>query len=397
MARRIAILGAGILGSSAALFLARRGFEVTLFDAAECPFSGASRWNEGKIHLGFIYAGDPSLATARKVLPGGLRFKPLVESLIGRSLEGATTATDDTYLVHPESVAPLEAAEAYFRAVADLVREEPDAGGYLVDVRGCRAERLSPAELEACADPRTVLAGLRVPERSVDTNWVADRFVEALEAEPRIRLAMGTRVTGLEGAFQGPWKVLGSEGADGPFDGVINALWEGRLAIDRSLGLLPSVPWTHRYRLSLFAHTEESIEAPSAIVSVGPFGDLKNYTGHDFYLSWYPAGLVAQGGDVEPPALPTVDPEALSAAILENLARYIPAAARIGEKATRMTLAGGWVFAHGQGSLADPAATLHRRDRIGIQQHGTYFSIDTGKYSIAPWLAEEVAARIAGA
>ena len=57
-------------------------------------------------------------------------------------------------------------------------------------------------------------------------------------------------------------------------------------------------------------------------------------------------------------------------------------------------LEGGWVYAAGQGSLADPRSTLHRRDRIGITRAGSYFSVDTGKYSIAPWLAREVAALI---
>ena len=48
----VAVLGAGIMGCSAALCLARRGARVTLLDAAPRPCVGASRWNEGKIHLG---------------------------------------------------------------------------------------------------------------------------------------------------------------------------------------------------------------------------------------------------------------------------------------------------------------------------------------------------------
>lgn len=63
--KRIAILGAGIMGSATALFLARRGHLVSLYDAADSPFSAASRWNEGKIHLGYIYSADPSLKSAR--------------------------------------------------------------------------------------------------------------------------------------------------------------------------------------------------------------------------------------------------------------------------------------------------------------------------------------------
>ena len=57
------------MGSSVALLLGRRGVQVTVFDQAPLPFAGASRWNEGKIHLGYLYAADPSLETARRVLP----------------------------------------------------------------------------------------------------------------------------------------------------------------------------------------------------------------------------------------------------------------------------------------------------------------------------------------
>jgi glycine/D-amino acid oxidase-like deaminating enzyme len=101
---RVAILGAGIMGSSAALLLARAGCRVTLIDQTASAMTGASRWNEGKIHLGFLYAGDPSCRTAAELLIGGLAFRPLTEDLIGRSLVSATTPDDDLYLVHPESV-----------------------------------------------------------------------------------------------------------------------------------------------------------------------------------------------------------------------------------------------------------------------------------------------------
>ena len=55
----IAILGGGMLGLCTALELARRGRRSTVFEAASTALCGASRWSEGKIHLGFVYAGDP--------------------------------------------------------------------------------------------------------------------------------------------------------------------------------------------------------------------------------------------------------------------------------------------------------------------------------------------------
>ena len=67
---------------------------------------------------------------------------------------------------------------------------------------------------------------------------------------------------------------------------VVNALWEGPLAIDVTWGWSLSV--VHRFRRCAFVRTREVVDVPGAIVAVGPFGDMKNYNGRDFYLSWYP-------------------------------------------------------------------------------------------------------------
>ena len=395
----VAVLGAGIMGSSVALFLARRGFHVTLLDAANQPFSGASRWNEGKIHLGHLYAGDTSMQTARAVLAGGLAFKSLTEELIGCSLREATTPEDDIYLVHRESVASPEATARYYETVTELARNHPQSRDYLVDISQSRVRRLSRRELENIADTRTILAGFRVPERSVFTNWVADRFVDALDAEARIELRLGTRITGIQPAANsdGSWALEANPSIRRPFKFVVNALWHGRLAIDRAVGLNPEPGWSHRYRLSLFVRTAAPVQAPSAILATGPFGDIKNYTGQDFYLSWYDAGLLARGELILPPNLPPLDDLAekeIAHSIVEHLGHLVPAAKQVAAAAVDMKVRGGWVFAAGRGSLADPHSTLHRRDHFGIRQLGSYLSVDTGKYSSAPFLAREVASRI---
>ena len=80
--RRVAVLGAGIMGCSVAIQLARRGFDVTVFDREPAPMAAASRWNEGKIHLGYIYGADPTLATAQHLLTGGLLFEDRLCELI---------------------------------------------------------------------------------------------------------------------------------------------------------------------------------------------------------------------------------------------------------------------------------------------------------------------------
>jgi hypothetical protein len=391
----VAVLGAGIMGCCAALRLARAGCTVTLVDQATAPMRGASRWNEGKIHLGFLYARDSSGRTAAELLPGGLAFKALVEELIDSSIAPAVTADDDIYLVHPQSVVDAESMEQYFRSLESRLSGFAQAANYLAPLT--KVERLDDRALQNLADA-SVRAGFRVPERSVNTIWLADRLAGAVAAEPRIRLAMGTRVScvvPLGAPWSGPWRLDCMPQIDEEFGVVVNALWDGLLAIDRSLGLEPEQDWSHRFRLALFIKTSRKVHLPSAVLATGPFGDVKNYDGYHFYLSWYPAGLVASGEDIEPPTnVPLPADEEVIARTAAGIKRYLPQVSQVMDAAKDIRVAGGWVFALGRGSLADRAASLHRRDRFGIRNRGAYYSVNTGKYSTAPWLASKLADEI---
>lgn len=395
--RRVAVLGAGIMGSSLALYLARLGAEVTLIDREPSPMAGASRWNEGKIHLGYLYGADPTLATARHVLPGGLVFGRLVSDLIGLDVAGHATTSDDIYLVHQDSVVGLEQLGRHFEAVTSLVRSHPDAARYLTDLTDAAVTPLARGELDGLASGR-IVGGFRVPERSVETRWLADAMAAAVLAEPRVSFRGDTTLTAARPAAEGV-HVAGTRGLDESFDAVVNALWNGRLEIDLTAGLVQSHSWTHRYRLCAFIRTRAPLDIASAIVAVGPFGDIKNYNGRDFYLSWYPTGLVAEGNDIvlEAPApLAGERREAFLADVRRGLASCIPSIDEVFAAAEEVTVGGGFVFASGRGAIGDPQSQLHRRDRFGVERMGSYFSVDTGKYSTAPWLADRLAREIMG-
>lgn len=383
------------MGCSLALLLARRGAHVTLVDRATKPFGGASRWNEGKIHLGFLYAGDPTLATARKLIPGGLAFRPIVEELVGRSIEPAITSSDDLYLTHRDSIVDAVAMESYLEKVMGLVKEQASASEVLADSLGITPVRLTSAELAQVTPAAEIVAGFRVPERSVHTGLLADWFIDAVRAEHAIDTRLNCRVTGLV-QDKGGWRVEASPEIEGLYDVVINALWEGRAAIDRTVGLIDTETWSYRYRLSLFARTTKDCRLPSAIIATGPFGDIKNYNGRDLYLSWYPAGLLADldaPGDTVPMHSEVQAREGLIESTVSPLECFFPGL-RDALSGARITVGGGWIVAPGRGSLADPASGLHRRDRFGVSRHGSYVSVDTGKYSTAPWLASRIAQEI---
>jgi glycine/D-amino acid oxidase-like deaminating enzyme len=394
----VAVLGGGVMGASTALHLARRGAAVTVFEQAPEPFQGASRWNEGKIHLGYLYAADPDLRTARAVLAGGLDFKDQVERLTGLDVAAVTARGDDHYLVHRDSVVPPEAVGAYCDAVSELVAASPGASRYLVDVSRCTTHRLTATELAAVADPVAVVAGFRVPERSIDTVAVADAFVAALAAEDRVELALGQRVIAVE-ADGDRWFVRTAGERNGPFDAVVNALWEGRPAVDETVGHRPDTAQQHRYRVSVFARTARRVETPCAVLGVGPFGDVKNYDGRTFYLSWYPLGLLARSETVEPPPVPVLNEDEradIASAVFAELATRLPWVREIEGSVDELRVEGGWVYSQGRGRLDDPAAGVHARNLLGVSSRGTYYSVDTGKYSVAPTLAEQVAQAITG-
>ena len=90
------MLGAGILGSCTALELADRGERVCLFERNADPISEASLYNEGKIHLGFVYAADPTFRTAERMIWGAVRFMDVLARWIpSRTLSVLSTRPFD--------------------------------------------------------------------------------------------------------------------------------------------------------------------------------------------------------------------------------------------------------------------------------------------------------------
>lgn len=398
---RVAILGGGIMGCCTALLLARRGVEVVLFDREQELLQGASRWNEGKIHLGYLYSGDRGLDTAKELLTGGLLFRPILEELLETRLR-SITRSPDLYMVHKDSIASAQDTGRYFDALTDLVRQHPLAGDYLDDLRRAATTRLGSRELADLVDTSCFQAGFSTPEKSLCTQEVADLLAAAVHLQPLIQCRLGTEILGAGrggNAGRGGYRLATSAGEEGPFATVVNALWAGRPVIDQSLSLSNVCNPSMRYRLSLFVDTDRTLQVPCAVICTGPFGDIKNYNGRRFYLSWYNSGLVYSSDDIRVPdvsQLAAVDESRIIDDTFAGLIRHIPAVAEIRRRAGKVALRGGWVFANGRGSLSDPAASVHRRDRVGIHQSGGWFSVDTGKYSIAPWLAREVSNRILG-
>jgi hypothetical protein len=78
------------------------------------------------------------------------------------------------------------------------------------------------------------------------------------------------------------------------------------------------------------------------------------------------------------------------------LAALLPGVRNVRSHVAEMAVEGGWVVAPGTGALSDPASKLHQRDRFGVRRCGSFITVDTGKYSTAPWLAKSIANELLG-
>src|ERR1700751_5384636 len=99
----VGVLGGGLQGCCVALALADRGAKVFLFDRNDALLSRAAVANEGKIHLGYMYAGDTTLSTAKTMMTGALFFAPFLERYLGQSAQSFSTSVPANYVVHRDS------------------------------------------------------------------------------------------------------------------------------------------------------------------------------------------------------------------------------------------------------------------------------------------------------
>ena len=219
-------------------------------------------------------------------------------------------------------------------------------------------------------------------------------------AHERIRLRLGTTVKGVARArsFQVSAEREG-EPVEETYDQVVNALWDGRIAVDASMGLEPRHPWLFRYKEFMWLTRPEHRPTPSTTIVLGPFGDVIHYP-DGVVLSWYPEGRRLATGALAPPAMDELlarrDPALAKAAMIDALAGLMPGLEALRADAlARAELRGGWIYARGSTDIDDAESGLHERHAVGPQSYDGYHTVDTGKFTLAPLFAMQLADRIA--
>lgn len=399
---RVAVLGGGLQGACVALELACAGVTVDIYDKNSQLITQASAQNEGKIHLGYVYANDGSCHTARTMIRGAVAFLPRLRRWLGSACEKIPISSPFHYVVHRDSLLSIAQVERHFQSVHALLKEElrgetPDYFGSLCG----SPQRMSSAEVQSIYNPGFAQAVYRTAEIGIDPEALAALVRARVAAEPNLRTLAATEITAVNRADDNVTVrfVQAGQAAQARYDHVVNTLWDGRLAIDQTAGIAPPRPWLYRVKhyLRVTSNTPTG-HLPSATIILGAFGDIVNY-GRAAYLSWYPAGMRGLSSALRPPAWPLVLDEVSARAVRQGifsaLAQLVPAVTAFNDDAAAACeVKAGIIFAWGQTDIDDPASGLHERHAIGPQSYGRYHTVDTGKLTMAPLYGKMVADRI---
>jgi hypothetical protein len=395
---RVAVLGGGFQGCCIALLLAERGVIVTLYERHDGLLQGAASNNEGRVHLGYIYGSDPSLATARLMMRGALAFAPVLDRLLEQP-SARRLSTPFYYAIHRDSQKTPDEYAGYL----DAVQAEIEAGscGRNRDYFGIelfRPQRLSTSEREDMFDGAMISAAFRTPEIAVDTVSLCAALCERVTAEPNIELRLAHTVVDVADQDLGyAVKTVPAETSRAEtFDHVVNALWDGRVAIDEKRGIRPQRPWLHRLKYG-FRFNAPAMTVSSSIV-LGPFGDTVAYEDGTCYATWYPACMRASSaGITPPPVVPLTGAD--RTAVRDESFRALQAIVRaMGQvqctEIERAEARQGIITARARTDIDDPESELHARSDIGVFSSGGYHSVDPGKFTLAPYFATVCADRI---
>jgi hypothetical protein len=399
MQKDVVIMGAGIQGICCALALSNLGFKVTILDKSTEPLLRASLRNEGKIHLGFIYANDKSFKTASLMLRSALNFSPLIEDFLQTKIDWHPLRSKNfNYLILRDTMlSEKEITNHYSYLQEEYERiHEPhmhylgtsperlwtDSNLHLPQLNHDVIQRCIPTEELAINLP--LFRELLLTEMGKRSNitFLGNHCIKEIQKK-----SWGYQVTGTKAGMP-DWKIDAEK--------VVNCLWENRLYFDQQLGIQPARKWVYRLKHRILGIPTPQIAALSSFTCVlGAFGDFVNYDNHYSYLSWYPECMTGWSSDITTPEsweaacdgrIPDTANKDWVASAIAGMDNIIPGLKALDVK----ELDGGIIFSWGKTDIDDVNSELHKRFDIGIHEMDGYYSIDTGKFTSAPYFANNL-------
>lgn len=402
--RRIAILGAGGLGTCTALELAGRGYNIDLYEEHAQPIKKASYVNEGKIHLGFIYAMDKNLHTAQQMITGALHFISNLKRWIKIDPENIIS-TPFNYCIHKGSLMNVSELKHHYKKCIEIfeVTKHHYKKNYLDLFDKINATQLSSSEAEKVINPEYIDAVFSTNEYSVEPRTIAENLTRTLFETPKINLFLNSKIKSVSknGSLLNVKIKQKDVVIEEEYTDVINATWNGMLKIDNSMGINPPGKWSHRYKFGNKILVPLSATAFHSCTMVqGPYGDTVNFKDKGAFISWYPIGRTGWSEELRPPEWDKTLSESERMQIFtrsfEELKKRIPALVNIKFEQENVSPVGGIIYALGNEDVDNYQSKLHTRHEVGIRSFDNYHTVNTGKYTLIPYLAVKTADRIEG-
>lgn len=369
----VAVVGAGIVGTLSALLLAGRDHRVDLFDRDVELWLGASAVNEGKVHLGGVYAlGDGR--THEVMMRGAVEFAPCVEAAIGQPVDWDAVAGDPfEHLVMPDSLVSVDDLSGAYTAINERAAR-------VIAPR----ERYLGRRVDQIVDPRphpdvdTGLVAFTTHERAVDPLGLRALVLDAIKAQPRILVRTGSPV--LDIATDDDQATVHLPASAERYDAVVNATWAWQ-------NRFVAQPAPRNFRVKAAVRLGPGIVQRTVTIVQGPYGDVVAHRDHG-YASWYPTGRLVTEHGIHPSARA----EAALSSIPErtDLVRsQLDALAAIGVVPAGCDgeSIGGIIVGDGAPDIGDPASLLHGRPDFGVAVHGRIVSPTTFKFTTGPLAA----------
>lgn len=374
---RVLIVGGGALGTICALLAARRGFAVDIVERETELWSGASVANEGKVHLGPVFAlAEPS--THDIMMRAALAFSDVIEEALDATVDWSAYVGDPfEYLVMPGSLASPEELRSVYRSINDRMGERRRYLGDFIDL---------VVDPTIGRDPSTGLPVFRTLERAVNPRSLGRLLVGALRADDLITVRAGVAVERLTPRDDGRVDVTMSGVGVETVDYVINCAWE------QQQSLIPASSATSRlnYRLKTAVRLTSNRGARTVTLVQGPFGDVVRHDDH-VYASWYPIARLSNEYGVGPSAA-ALSLQRSAASQLAQGEQQVAALRDIGvlsEDEHIEEVLSGFIVGHGALDIDSRSSLLHSRSEFGIHRVGSILSPVTFKLTTAPLAARE--------
>lgn len=377
----VLVLGGGILGCLTALHCAREGMRVALIEREPLLWNRASRHNEGKVHLGLVYALGFE-KTRRGMLHDAVRFAPDLESATGTAIDWSRLATDPfEYVAMPDSALGIEELAERYRRLNDLY-DELGRPPYL----GEQPPQL--AEVEPTIDIASGRQRFHTAERAVDPVRLRSIVIEAIAREPLITVHLDEEALVVEWTSSRAITAVRRAGRsiDMVSSAVVDCRWERQGSGVAGLAVRP-----RSLRVKAAVRVASTTPLTSATLVAGPYGDVVQHRDYA-YLSWYPAARLHH----EYLSVPSSAADQALAQVSDPtvVARQLAALHDLGlipDDVEVIEGVGGFIVGEGPRDISDPDSALHDRVGSGVVQHGRVFMPRSLKFSSAPTAARRTA------